>query len=278
MKTLTPEMQAHLAQDTTTLATCWMIERTDGQMFYFTDHNEVVTFWGSDYLPSTGFRHSAIATTQGANVDNLEVDSVLSDETITDAELLAGVWDFAKVEIFLVNWQDTSMDRVLLRAGTLGEVKTGRNSFNAELRGLTQPLQQNIGRIYTITCDADLGDGRCQVDIWSLKVTATVTSVTSQSNFTATSLTQAAGYFTYGLLTFNSGANAGRSMEVRSFSAGGVLDMQMVMPYAVSVGDTFTVQPGCDKTLATCVSRYSNAINFQGFPHLPGNDRLVTGD
>ena len=37
-------------------------------------------------------------------------------------------------------------------------------------------------------------------------------------------------------------------------------------------GDTFSVFAGCDKTFATCKAKFDNALNFRGFPHLPGND------
>ncbi|SFE47808.1 phage conserved hypothetical protein BR0599 [Methylobacterium sp. 13MFTsu3.1M2] len=32
---------------------------------------------------------------------------------------------------------------------------------------------------------------------------------------------------------------------------------------------------GCDKRLATCRDRFANAVNFQGFPHMPGNDAVM---
>ena len=37
-------------------------------------------------------------------------------------------------------------------------------------------------------------------------------------------------------------------------------------------GDTFSVVAGCDKKFATCKAKFANALNFRGFPHLPGND------
>ena len=30
--------------------------------------------------------------------------------------------------------------------------------------------------------------------------------------------------------------------------------------------------PACDKRFATCKAKFANALNFRGFPHLPGND------
>ena len=28
---------------------------------------------------------------------------------------------------------------------------------------------------------------------------------------------------------------------------------------------------GCDKLFTTCRDRFQNAVNFRGFPHMPGN-------
>ena len=39
MKTLLPALQAHLDGGATTLAWCWRIERSDGVVFGFTDHD-----------------------------------------------------------------------------------------------------------------------------------------------------------------------------------------------------------------------------------------------
>jgi uncharacterized phage protein (TIGR02218 family) len=32
------------------------------------------------------------------------------------------------------------------------------------------------------------------------------------------------------------------------------------------------VSAGCDKSAATCRAKFSNLLNFRGFPHLPGED------
>jgi uncharacterized phage protein (TIGR02218 family) len=37
-------------------------------------------------------------------------------------------------------------------------------------------------------------------------------------------------------------------------------------------GDTFEVVAGCDRTFATCKSKFNNVRNFRGFPHIPGRD------
>ncbi|MBW6496728.1 MAG: DUF2163 domain-containing protein [Burkholderiaceae bacterium] len=46
MKTLSPELQAHLDEGTTTLALCWRISRNDGVALGFTDHDRALVFDG----------------------------------------------------------------------------------------------------------------------------------------------------------------------------------------------------------------------------------------
>src|SRR5262249_58196505 len=88
----------------------------------------------------------------------------------------------------------------------------------------------------------------------------------------------AAGWFVRGLVTFASGPNAGRSQEVKRHTLAGTdatIELWQPMARAIAAGDTFTVTAGCDKQLATCKARFANAINFRGFPHMPGPDYIL---
>jgi hypothetical protein len=190
MKTVSAALKAHLAQETTTLATLWLITRTDGTVFGFTDAASDVVFGGVTFLAATGYSPTNIQTTAALNVDNLEVVSVLDSATITEADMMAGLWDYAAVQIMLVNYLDLSMGSMALRRGWLGQIKTGRSQFTAELRGMAQPLQQAIGRVCLPACDADLGDARCGVNLAALAVTGSVTSLISQSAFLDTARTE----------------------------------------------------------------------------------------
>jgi uncharacterized phage protein (TIGR02218 family) len=103
----------------------------------------------------------------------------------------------------------------------------------------------------------------------------TVVAATSLRSLTASGLGSfAAGWFDHGLLTFTSGANAGRSQEVRRHTAGSSAALELWQPFAhaIEAGDTFSVTAGCDKQFATCRAKFANPVNFRGFPHIPGND------
>lgn len=273
-KSISAELAAHYASGATTLARLWKLTRRDGQVFAFTDHDRRITYSAVTYEPSSVFDASAVDTSSELNVDGLEAQGLLDSAGITAEDLEAGAWDGAEVVIVEVNYKDLTMGHNPLRVGTLGEVTRSGQTYKAELRGLMYALQTNIGRTVTPSCDAVLGDARCGVDLEALRVSGEVTVATSNQVFT-TDVTGSDTY-TYGVLTWTTGLNAGRDMEVK-LHASGVLTLQIPMAYDVEVGDEFTVTPGCDKTKATCKDTFSNVINFRGFSFVPGNDAMLRG-
>lgn len=274
-KSISAGLESHLGSETTTVATCWKITLTNGTIKAFTDHDVDITFNGVTYLSSSGYTASAVQTSGGFNVDNLEVQGFLSSPSITSEELLSGLWDYAEVEIFQVNYNNLSQGALSGRFGTLGEIKTDRSKFNAELRGMMQAFSRNIGQLYSASCRADLGDSRCTVNLASFTASGSVDSVTGNRVITDADLVQASGYFDYGKVTFTSGLNNGLSMEVKSYVVG-VLTLQLEMPNAIAPGDTYTVHAGCAKRLIEdCKNRFNNVVNFRGEPYLPGQDQIV---
>lgn len=280
MKSLPPSLQSHLASGATMLAWCWRVTRNDGAVFGFTDHDRDLTFDGTTFEAATGFTASEIKDTLGLSVDNLEVSSALKSDRLNEDDLAAGLYDDANVEIWRVNWAAPEQ-RVLMRSGSLGEVRRAGAAFTAEVRGLAHYLQQPKGRLFQSGCDADLGDARCGVDLDdpAFRGTGTVLAAASARLFTASGLDAfEPGWFTRGLVTFTSGANANRSQEVKRHTLAGTdatVELWQPMALIIAPGDTFTVTAGCDKQFATCRARFANAVNFRGFPHMPGNDYIL---
>jgi len=286
LKTVSANLATHLASETTTVATCWRIERTDGQVFLFTDHDESLTVNSEVYLHSTAYKRTAIQDAAGLNVDNLDVVGAFSAVSVVEEDLRAGLWDYAAFEVFIVNWADLTQGTMKQRKGRLGEVKAGRSEFTVELRGLMQNIQQVIGRLYGPSCNADLGDSRCGIvlggspTVWT--VTGTITSVTSNRVFYDTSRTEVFDWFAGGKITWVTGLNAGLSMEVKTSNVGspinGYIGLHLPMLKAVQVGDTYSMTPGCQKRFTEdCQGKFNNTANFRGFPHIPGTDEMITG-
>jgi uncharacterized phage protein (TIGR02218 family) len=85
------------------------------------------------------------------------------------------------------------------------------------------------------------------------------------------------GWFAGGVLTWETGSNAGRSIEVKAWTQStGQIELFLPMGYAIQVGDVFRIHPGCDKRLDTCIDRFANVLNFRGEPYVPGQDALMS--
>lgn len=278
MKQISPELETHLAGEVTTLATCWKLTRRDNALLGFTDHDQDIIFETVTYKAASGFTPSSIDSSASLSVDNLDVEGMLADASITETDILAGKYDFAEIEIFQVNYQNLPQGALKLRRGWLGEVSLQKQRFVAEIRGLTQRLSQTIGELFSPSCRATLGDGRCKVNLTSHTVTGSVTSVASSQEFADSTRTEASGLFGFGLLTFTSGANSGTSIEVKEYihnASGGRFSLALPIPYVITPGDTYSVGKGCDKTIGTCFGRFNNVINFRGEPSVPGLDRML---
>lgn len=274
MKPASDELAQHLASEVTTIATCWKLTRRDSSVFGFTSHDKDIVFDSVTYNASTGFTPSAVANNSELSVDNLDVEGVLDSNTITEQDLLAGLYDFAQIEVFMVNYEDLTQGSLNLRTGWLGEVRFTRNRFFAEVRGLMQNLAQVIGDLYSPSCRVQLGSAKCGINLTSFTATGTVTTVTSNQVFSDSSRNETNGYFSLGKITFTSGNNNGLSMEVKEF-ASGKITLVFPMPYTVTISDTYSIHAGCDKSFDTCINRFSNATNFRGEPHIPGIDRML---
>lgn len=178
----------------TTLCTCWKAQLKNGQLLGFTDHSrdiaivEPVSFGSTTMRPeptiyraSSGFTPSAVENSAVLNVDNLELEALLTNDQIQESDLMAGRWDAAAIEIFMVNYENLTMGRLILKSGILGQITVKKSSFMAEIRGLTQAYTTQIGESYTPHCRAKLGDARCKVNVAAFTFTGTVQG-TSTSN------------------------------------------------------------------------------------------------
>lgn len=274
MRTASSNLTAHIAGEVTSIAICWKLTLVGGAVLGFTDHTSDLTISSQLYKAATGFSPTSVETKDKFSVDNLDVEGILDAASITEADIMAGKYDFAEIEIFMVNVTDLTQGIITHRRGWLGEVSVKNGQFVAEVRGLAQKLQQNIGEIFSPTCRAVFGDARCKANLASFTFAGTVNTVTSRQVFISTALTQAAGYFSGGEVQWLTGANAGRRMEIKEFS-NTQITLALPMPNNVTVGDTFNAIAGCDKTIATCIAKFNNAVNFRGEPYVPGMDKML---
>jgi uncharacterized phage protein (TIGR02218 family) len=274
---------AHMQLGTTTLAHIVKLTRKDGDVLAVTlDHDEPIVFESVTYTPIYGLIPSTIETTAALNVDNLDAKGALMALGISESEIQAGLWDMCEARVMRVNWKDLTMGCEKLKRGWFGEISHGDHTFSNEIRGLSQMLQSTITEVITPGCKADLFDVRCGVvateGVWKFSAKAVSTIVSAQRQFTVSALTQAAGFFTGGYLTWTTGPNTGLSMEIKGHTAGGNIELQEPMPSVIAVGNQATFFAGCRKRASEdCTTKFNNIVRFRGFDRLPGTDQMFKG-
>jgi uncharacterized phage protein (TIGR02218 family) len=281
MRQISSDFAATLAGTITTLCHCWRVTRRDGVVQGFTDHDSDIAFAGVTFAAATGFDASDTEATLGLASAGGEVTGALSSDILTEDDLANGVWDGASVEIWLVNWSAPEQ-RVLLDITTIGEVRRSEFGFTAELRSAASFLDQETGLLFQRLCSADLGDGRCKVALTApdFACDGTLLAGATSIAFSASlDRTYESGFFTGGTLTFTSGGNSGAICQIKDHTVTGPnVSFLLWTPLArpIATGDHFTVTAGCNKTLVTCREKFNNLVNHRGFPHMPGNDIIIS--
>lgn len=279
--TAATELLDHAGLGVTTLCRAWHVQRRDGESFGFTDHDGDISFDAMVFKASSGMTARAFQQSTGLSVDNSETLGALSDLAVDEADLIAGRFDNAEVRSWLVNWADTSQ-RLLQFRGSFGEITRVGGSFKAELRGLTDILNQPVGRIFQRNCSAVLGDERCGFVLTQpqFAVEASIGGFDDMGRMLISGLgLYDDHWFERGQLQVLTGQAAGLVGSIkldRNDTGGRVIDLWHRLAAKLEVGDSVRLVAGCDRTAATCKAKFSNFLNFRGFPHIPGEDWLAS--
>ena len=274
-------MKAHLAGGATTLARCFAVTRKDGLVLGFTDHDRDLGFDGMVFRADSGLTAKAIQQATGLSVDNSEAFGALRSTAITEADILAGRYDGAEVRAWLVNWADPAV-RVLQFRGTLGEIVRSGGAFTAELRGLSEALNQPVGLIYHARCSAVLGDGRCGFDLsqpgYAEERPVEVVEEGRVFRFAAMPGFEDR-WFEKGRLVVLDGVAKGLVGSIKNDRVRGVgreVELWQGLGAVPAQGDMVRIEAGCDRRAETCRLKFNNFLNFRGFPHIPGEDWVMS--
>ncbi|MEY8098431.1 DUF2163 domain-containing protein [Falsihalocynthiibacter sp. S25ZX9] len=279
--TLSPELKTHLKSGITSVSRCWAVTRTDGISLGFTDHDENIAFDGVDFLANTGLTARALQQTTGLAVDNTEALGALNSDTIREEDIAAGRYDGAQVLAWLVNWQNP-IERTLQFRGTIGELTRGDGAFQAELRGLTEALNQPQGRTYQKPCSAVLGDHSCRfnLDTAGYVTTRPVETIkNAREMFFDDFLGFDDRWFERGrfeVLSGNAKGLIGFIKNDRLTDKGRTIELWEALRLSLDSGDLVRFEAGCDKRVKTCQLKFQNFLNYQGFPDIPGEDWLMS--
>lgn len=300
MKTISAALQTHLAGPDTTLAYLWEVKRVDGTILGFTTHDQDIVYDAGNgdgsvtYQGATGMANTAAEGHSDLAVDALEATGFLDSESITETDIRGGVYDNAEIIVRLVNWADLTMGHMIVRQGFTGNLKMKNGMFTAELRGLSQKLTTVIGSTYGEICRADLfstventysqwicglnaGDYQQSGSLAIVVDNRTLVPASSPGLLQVGSATPGApapaGWFNNGIITFLSGVLDGVTGDIKSWD-GTTLTLYLSLPALPAPGDTFAIEPGCNKG-TDCAAKFNNIVNFQAEPFIPGMDQLL---
>lgn len=255
----------------TSMALCWRLERCDGAGIALTSHDEPIVRDDVTFEPSPGMNPASIVRSIGLQPDSSEVAGALSSGALDESDLELGRWDGAAVQLTAYDWEDSGASPIAFLAGEIGTVSSKDEAFTAELLGAASKLDMPVCPATSAECRAHFGDKDCRIDFAGRNIKATIVAADGGSLTIDPAVDDR---FVLGRLRYMSGANCGQSTVIIA-TGGNVVRVRDLPRGAAEAGSRVELREGCDKTFATCVSRFGNAVNFRGEPYLPGNDLLT---
>ena len=267
---------AHYAGTELTLAVCLKITQRDSVVISLTDHDQDLVVSGTTYRSAYGFEMAELRRSPSIEDDATVIEGLIVSAAtgIKEISALAGKLLNAVVEIFEVNWQDTTQV-MPLKYGRITQVQPKGSFFSLSIEGLSSKLTRGeVLEKYITECQADFGDARCGIAV--ANAAGTITAVTDSITLVASAFggPGTAGYYSYGKIVINSIPWAVN--QIKSYThATKTFVLALPLPLvsgSPQVGDTFTAYQGCDKRASTCKTTFSNLVNFRGFPFVPDRD------
>jgi uncharacterized phage protein (TIGR02218 family) len=224
---------------------------------------------------------SAISQKTGLQVTQVKIDLYpTASQTINglpwSQAVFAGMLDGASVTIqraFGTTWAAGIAGAITMMAGRVGDITIGRSKMTIEVNSWTEILTNQMPRqYYQSACRHVLfgtacGAAKVTYDVGIAgNVSLGAFDAANPGNFPQ-------NWFAYGTVTMISGAAQGQTRSILYSAATGSsgLFLQLVSPLTIapSIGDVLALTPGCDKTMATCQSKFNNLTRFGGFPYIP---------
>jgi len=221
------------------------------------------------YQTGAGYDVTAITASSNFSPSAIDLEGVLGFAGVTRDLIASGTFDNARAYLFACDFLNPVEDYEPLLASMLGKATLMDDRYIVEEMGLVDLLNQSVGQSYTALCSHTFGDARCAISLPAITVTGTLTHVTSNYAFRDSARVEAANYFTAGTIAFTAGLNAGlKPMEIKAHAADGTIEVFEPFHYLPTVGDAYTIIPGCRKRKVDCQA-WNNVPNAMAFWDMP---------
>jgi uncharacterized phage protein (TIGR02218 family) len=240
---------------------------------------------GAVYCSAIPMDRSKLSLKVGLGVDSTDLQiyprptDTIYGATLQDAAR-TGIFDGATADLFRVFWSRGANPiggGLVYFAGRVGEAQFGRSGLKLPINSFTELLNIDFPRnVYQGFCYFVLYGSGCCVDKTNFTFSGTVAASPNPTNlaFQVSGVTQADHYFDQGVFEFTSGVLNGLTMTVKSW-IGDLLTPFVPLPSPPAPGDSVALYAGCDRTMATCNTKFSNLANFPAMPFIPIPDTML---
>lgn len=257
------------------MADLYQITMTTGTVLRYTNYDVDVVDSGNTYFSnSVLIDRSRVRTVLGVEVDTLDITvnphpSDLVSGTSFLKTCALGLLDGAFLIMRRAFFDSTgaNVGSFINFSGRIADMNMNRSEVAITVKSDLELLNVKLPRnLYQSTCLHTLYDGDCGLVRASWGVAGTVTGATKTT--INCGISNSGGYFDLGYIVFLTGALAGVKRTVKSYYINN-FTLLNPFPSIPAAGDTFTAYAGCDKTQATCTSKFSNVIHFKSTPYIP---------
>jgi len=258
----------------------------DDYTLYLTNHDQDVSFFDMDGGAQT---YTACAISRGevkTNIDN-KIDSV----TVSLGNINRAMTDYIASYEFrgrrmvirrvYEDYLTDADDYITIFDALMDNPVIGEQSMQVTLKSRLGTLNKRVPRrMYQIHCNWEFGSTECGIDktatdiVGETIITGSSTSIVRISGSAYENL--ADNYYKYGTIEFTAGDNDKESRLLTyssgTFASTGISGLQAGLGYNLPyspIGDTVTIEQGCDKTPTFCDEQYSNLANYGGFSTIP---------
>ena len=274
MKKLSKDLKNNLNYNSLSIVKCYNITLRNNETFYFTNSQTSLFYNNKKYLSSNGIDIKSVYNNINMEINGTEISGFIDNEIINEKDVIAGKFDNAQIEIFLLDLN--SQEKISIFYGFITSISYENNIFIAKIESKTILLEKTFCEIYSPLCRCSFCDSRCGLDNKNYTITGTISRVINQLEFytsTPEIINKNQDYFSNGTIKILNGENKDSITEVKKSSNNQLL-LKFKFPFEINVGDKFELTAGCDKKFDTCVSKFNNAINFRGEPNLPRSERV----
>jgi uncharacterized phage protein (TIGR02218 family) len=273
MKILDDATKELLENNNFNFVKCFKIILKNQEIMTYTENSGDLVIDGLIYKSSGGFDSGNIEQFNDITGNNASIVGFANDD-ISVRDVIMGKFDNAEIDIFLVNRDNLDGEKIYVSRGYFKDIQLIDNKFYVKIEGVLSLLKKTITETYSPLCRACFCDHRRKLNRSDYTFIGSVDVVNSKINFFSNALVAfEKNYFKYGIITFTDSVNINQKIEIQE-SDSGVIVLKNNPYFDIILGDSFEILAGCDKTINTCATKFSNNVNFRGEPDMPRTSKI----